>query len=153
MLLPLVFSLAIGAPVAGRLLDKLGARAVILSGTVLLALGTALISWPPLSYVTFYGGGVLLGLGLASLLGAPLRYLMLQVSSSTERAAGQGLISLLTKIGQLISGNAVGGLAASLGGGMNGYIGAFRILTWFILGLVVLAWGIPKRGKQGGKKA
>jgi len=148
MLVPPVISLAVGAPIAGRLLDRFGARRVILAGTSLLTVGTAVISWPPLSHFTFYSGALLLGLGLAALLGAPLRYLMLQVTSATDRAAGQGLISLLTKIGQLISGNAVGGLAASLGGGVIGYVGAFRILTWFILGMVVLAWGLPRRVRE-----
>ncbi len=142
MLLPLVFTLAIGAPAFGRMLDKYGSRRVILIGTVLLTLGLGMASFLPLTLPIFYTAGALVGLGLSALLGAPVRYIMINEAPAEDRAAAQALISLLTKIGQMLIGALIGAVATSLGGGVGGYQGAFRILTVFAALLFLVAWGL-----------
>ncbi len=142
MLVPIVLTLAIGAPLAGQMLDRFGSRFVVLIGTSLLTLGGLVISFIPLTVGTFYLAGALIGFGLSALLGAPLRYIMINEAPPSDRAAAQALISILTKVGQLLSGTAIGALAASMGGGVTGYTGAFRVLTVFIAGLVVVAIGL-----------
>ena len=145
MLVPVAFSLAAGAPLFGFLLDRVGARRVMVMGTGMLVAGLALLGWVALTRVSFYPAAVLTGLGLSALLGAPVRYLMLQVSSPQERASTQALISVVTKIGQMLSAAVIGAVAASFGGGLVGYTSAYRMLAVLAVGLVLLTFRVPRR--------
>ncbi len=145
MLVPVALSLAAGAPLFGFLLDRIGARRVMVMGTGMLAVGLGLLGWVSLSQMKFYPAAVLTGLGLSALLGAPVRYLMLQVSSPQERASAQALISVVTKIGQMLSAALIGAVAASFGGGLVGYTSAYRLLAVLAVGLVLLAFRVPRR--------
>lgn len=144
MLVPVALSLAAGAPLFGFLLDRIGARRVMLLGTGMLVAGLGLLGWVALSKASFYPAAVLTGLGLSALLGAPVRYLMLQVSSPQERASTQALISVVTKIGQMLSAAVIGAVAASFGGGLAGYTSAYRLLAVLAVGLVLLAFRVPR---------
>jgi len=135
-LLPAVAAMTVGAPTFGRILDAYGSRVVVLSGTSLTTLGLALLSLPFLTWPTYGLTSVLLGLGLSALLGAPLRYIVLNEVSIFERSTAQGLLSLSTQVGQLLAGALVGSVAASLGGGVIGYQGAFRLLA--VIGVVLI---------------
>jgi len=116
MLIPLVLALAIGAPLAGRILDKTGPRPVLFAGIILLALGLAGIALNPgFSMVSFYGNSILIGLGLSTLLGAPLRYILNGITGIHNRAAGQALISISLGTGQLMASSIAGPLAESSG--------------------------------------
>jgi len=139
MMVPLALALGIGAPFFGYLLDALGPRPVLLLGTSLATAGLALIAWLPVTFVTFYLAGSLAGLGLAALLGAPIRYIMIQEAPEEERASAQAAISLITKIGQLLSGAVVGAVVTSFGGGARGYVTAYRVEMVLAAGLIVLA--------------
>ncbi len=145
MLVPVALSLAAGAPLFGFLLDRIGPRRVMVMGTSMLVVGLALLGWVRLSQVSFYPAAVLTGLGLSALLGAPVRYLMLLVSSPQERASTQALISVVTKIGQMLSAAVIGAVAASFGGGSAGYTSAYRLLAVLAIGLVLLAFRVPQR--------
>ena len=68
MLLPVVLVMAIGSPLAGRTLDRTGARTVVLIGTAVLAAGLLMVGGLPISLAVFYLTGVLVGLGLSWLL-------------------------------------------------------------------------------------
>ncbi len=148
MLLPIVLTLAIGAPTFGRLLDKRGSRWVILFGSSLLTLGFVIVSLLPLSLFTFYLAGALIGLGLSALLGAPVRYIMINEAPPEDRAASQALISLLTKIGQALTSALLGGLITSFGSGVTGYQAAFKALALFALVLVAAAWQLKPRQEE-----
>ncbi len=148
MLLPIVLTLAIGAPTFGRLLDKRGSRLVVLTGSGLLTLGMAIVSFLPLTLFTFYLGGALIGLGLSALLGAPVRYIMINEAPPEDRAASQALISLLTKIGQALTGALLGGIITSFGGGIGGYQSAFKALTFFALFLGLAAWQLKPQHEE-----
>lgn len=142
MLAPVALSLAVGAPGFGRLLDAVGPRRVLLTGTTMLTVGLLLLGLGKLTTSLFYTAAVLMGLGLSALLGAPVRYLMLQVSAAEERASTQALISVVTKIGQMLSAALIGAVAASFHNQAYGYSMAFRILTvlaFFLIGLSLLA--------------
>ena len=125
MLMPMVIALFIGAPLAGKAIDKTGPKAVILSGTFILAIGQFLIAFFPSVKMYFYTGEVCLGLGLSALLGAPLRYIMNHETSDADRASGQSVLSIFTSVGQMTSAALVGALIASLGGELLGYKNAF----------------------------
>lgn len=148
MLLPLVVALFIGSPVAGRLLDKIGSRAVIIGGTALLTAGMLLLWLLGVNLVAYYVAGVLVGLGLSSLLGAPIRYIMLNEVGIDDRAAAQAVATVFTSVGQLVGAASVGAVAASMGGGVSGYSAAYLTIGIVALLLTVLAFGLKSRAAE-----
>jgi MFS family permease len=129
MMLPLVLTLAVGAPLAGRLLDRIGARSVVQGGLSLTAAGLVLLALAPLGLPTFYGAGCVIGFGLSALLGAPLRYITLQEAGDEQRGAGQGLLTLCVSIGQLIGSAVVGGIVGSAADALGGYRHALLVVS------------------------
>jgi EmrB/QacA subfamily drug resistance transporter len=147
MLMPLVLALFIGSPVAGRLLDRLGSRTVIIGGTALLAAGTILMGLWGDSQVGYYSGSILVGFGLASLLGAPIRYIMLNEAAAHERAAAQSVATVSTSVGQLVGAAAVGAIVDSIGGA-GGYSAAFLTIGGIAIVLALLAFGLKSRAAE-----
>jgi MFS family permease len=121
MMLPLVLTLTVGAPLAGQLLDKAGARVVVQGGLLLTIVGLALFAWPPLTITSFYAAGAAIGFGLSGLLGAPLRYVTLKEAGVARRGAGQALLTVFLSIGQLVGAAVIGGVVASAGVELTGY--------------------------------
>lgn len=120
-MLPLVLTLAVGAPVAGWLLDQQGARIVVQAGLALTVAGLMALGLAPLDWPSFYVSGALLGLGMSALLGAPLRYIALQEAGEKRRAAGQAALTLCVSIGQLVGAAAVGAIVGSTTQALGGY--------------------------------
>jgi MFS family permease len=120
-MLPLVLTLAIGAPLAGWLLDLIGARSVVQLGLTLTVAGLLLFALVPLGWANFYLSGAAVGFGMSALLGAPLRYIALQEAGEQRRGAGQGLLTLCVGVGQLIGAAMVGGVVGSAHDALPGY--------------------------------
>lgn len=148
LLMPVVLAMAFGSPMAGRLLDRLGSKTVVTAGTALLTVGMVLLGLFNSSLVLFIVAGAVIGLGLAALLGAPIRYIMLSEAAPQDRAAGQGVMTLFTSTGQLLSGAMVGAVAASQGGGAAGYSTAFLVIAAVALVLTVLSFGLKSRSQE-----
>ncbi|HEX2863814.1 MAG TPA: MFS transporter, partial [Deinococcales bacterium] len=127
LLLPVVLALAAGAPLIGRLLDVTGSRVVITLGLACLAAGSVLTALAGQT-LAFILCTALMGLGLVSVLGAPLRYILLNEAAPEDRTAAQGLLTIFTSVGQLLSGALVGAVAQSRGGGHAGYSAAFTVI-------------------------
>jgi len=136
LLLVVVAAMAVGSPLAGRTLDKVGSKAVIVTGVAVMTVGMFLISRTGSSLLVYCIASVLIGLGLSSLLGAPIRYVTLNETTPEERSAAQGLVTTFTSIGQLLSAAVVGAIAAS-SPGAEGYGDAFALVG--VLGVVLLA--------------
>ncbi len=136
LLLVVVAAMTVGSPLAGRMLDKVGSKVVIVTGVAVMTVGMFLISRTGSSMVVYCIASVLIGLGLSSLLGAPIRYVTLNETTAEERSAAQGLVNTFTSIGQLLSAAVVGAIAAS-SPGAEGYGDAFALIG--VLGLVLLA--------------
>lgn len=145
MLLPLVFAVAIGSPLAGRVLDRVGSRAIVLIGSTCLAIGLALVGLFPAEKMVFYGGSVFIGFGLAALLGSALSYILLNEARAEERTVAQGISTLAISIGQLMGGALIGAVAASGDEAVAGYAGAFLTISAIALVLTLLALGLKKR--------
>ncbi len=145
MMLPLVLTLAVGAPLAGRLLDRIGPRAVVQSGLSLTALGLVLLGLAPLDLVSFYASGAIIGLGLSALLGAPLRYITLQEAGDERRGAGQGLLTLCVSIGQLLGSAVVGGIVGSAADALRGYRHALLVVSVVCALALVLSLALKRR--------
>jgi EmrB/QacA subfamily drug resistance transporter len=147
MMLPLVLTLTIGAPLAGRLLDRMGARPVVQAGLALTVLGLVLFAWLPLNTVSFYAAGGAIGFGLSGLLGAPLRYITLQEAGESRRGAGQGLLTLFLSVGQLVGAAVIGGVVGSNANELGGYRHA--LLTVAVACMAALVLSAALRGKVG----
>ena len=145
MLLPAVLGMSVGSPTAGRMLDQYGSRVVLFVGTTLTAAGLFVIVLVNTGMVAFYIAAILVGLGLGILLGAPLRYVMLNETPPSERASAQGVLALNTSVGQLVGGALVGAMAASFGGGMNGYTTAFLAVGIVVAVMAVLTLALKNR--------
>jgi EmrB/QacA subfamily drug resistance transporter len=149
MMLPLVLTLAVGAPIAGQLLDRNGARPVIQSGLMLTIVGLALYAWLPLNLAGFYAAGAAIGFGLSALLGAPLRYVTLQEAGPERRGAGQGLLTLCVSVGQLLGAAIVGGIVGSSATELAGYRHALLTLAFACAVALVLSRSLHGRVAAG----
>jgi len=120
-MLPLVLTLAVGAPLAGWLLDHIGARSVVQLGLALTVTGLLLFGLLPLDWPNFYLSGGLVGFGMSALLGAPLRYIALQEAGEQRRGAGQGILTLSVSVGQLVGSAIIGVVVGSASQALQGY--------------------------------
>jgi len=145
LLMPVVLAMGIGSPLIGRLLDELGSRVVIMTGTAILAVGMFLLGNFAGSLAMFIVSGLLIGLGLVALLGAPLRYIMLSEASVADRSSAQGVLTLFTSVGQLLGASVVGAVAASGGGGAGGFGSAYLVTGGIAVLLAIVAFGLKSR--------
>jgi EmrB/QacA subfamily drug resistance transporter len=148
MLLPVVVALAVGAPVWGRLLDRIGSRLVVVVSTVLIAAGMFVFATLATTLAGYYAGAVLGGLGLAGLLGSSLRYLMLNSTPAADRASAQAALTIFMSVGQLLGGAAIGAIVASAGGGVLGFDRAFAAIGIVALALALMALGLKGRREE-----
>ncbi|PAP82399.1 hypothetical protein B1759_01220 [Rubrivirga sp. SAORIC476] len=135
LLLLLVAGVTVGAPVAGRMLDRVGARSVVTVAMGLVAAGMGVVALAP-SLAVHLVGTVVLGLGLSGILGSSLAYILLAEAGADERAVAQGLSTIFLSVGQLVGAATLAALAASSASAVAGYQAGFG---WIAVGAVVLA--------------
>lgn len=150
MLIPVVLAMAFGSPMAGRLLDRFGSRAVIMAGSAVMTAGMLVLGVQASNLWLFILSGILIGLGMSALLGAPMRYIMLNEARLSERSVAQGVLGVFTSAGQLIGGTLTGAIAASQGaaGGADGYMLAFLVIGALSLVLVLLSTLLKNRAAE-----
>jgi len=155
LLTALVLGLTFGAPLAGRLTDRYGARPILAVGAVLQVAGLAVFALDghP-SPSTWYVGGPLLGLGLSALLGGPLRYALLQAAPEDSRTSAQSLLSISHSVGQVGASALLGSFAGQILSSIPGSGMRRALLIGSVLGVVLvplammLPAGIRKPGPQ-----
>jgi len=143
MLTPFVLATAVGSPVFGRMIDRYGAKKIIIAGLLLLTAGFYLIAFTGESREIFYLSGVFVGLGLSVLAGSSLRYIILNNTSADDRATSQGMLTIFTSTGQITGTAVIGLLFASHMSGAFGII--FRGIA--ILAAVMLLLSLRLDGK------
>ena len=148
LLMPVVVAMGIGSPMIGRLLDEMGSRLVILTGTAIQAVGKFLLGNFAANMAMFIISGLLIGLGLVALLGAPLRYIMLNEVSAADRSSAQGVLTLFTSVGQLMGASVVGAVAASGGGGAAGFSSAYLVTGGIAVVLALIAFNLKSRAAE-----
>jgi MFS family permease len=129
MLMPLVAALIAGSIVAGRILDRVGAKPVIQAGMTLTTAGLLLFYFLPSGTVNFYIAGIAIGFGLSSLLGAPLRFVALEEGGESGRGASQGLLTVSLSVGRLFGSSLTGGVAAAAAVAVSGYRSAMLVIA------------------------
>ena len=136
LLLPGILVATVAAPIQGRLITRLGTRSIILASQVLVGIALAVYALVDMNVMTFIIASMIGGIGSAGLSGAPIRFIVLAETDNHNRTAAQGLLSVVSSIGRLLGAAMVGAVAASQGGGVNGYQSAF--LALLMLGLLIL---------------
>lgn len=143
MLLPLVFGITIGSPLVGRILDRLGARALTVPGLIVLTVCFAALAWFPPSLGLFYGVSFALGLFMSTLQG-PVRYTALHAAPVRERAAAQSLVTMCSSIGSVVAAAAMGALTASHPG-LQGFANAYLATSVCLVLALLAAFFLPRR--------
>ncbi|MFB2623576.1 MFS transporter [Methanothermobacter marburgensis] len=146
-LLPFVMTMALGAPVIGFLLDRVGSRTVMVSGSLILITGCLMMALLSSTLGLFILAEVLMALGLITVIGAPLRYIMLSEAPPEHRASGQALLNILSSAGQLVGGAMIGGVVASIGG-TGGYRYSFLLLVFVAMTIFLLSTRLKRREEQ-----
>ncbi|MCX6261950.1 MAG: MFS transporter [Bacteroidia bacterium] len=139
MLTPFVLATAIGSPIFGRLIDKYGAKKIVITGLLLLAAGFYLLSLTGGQKIIYYISGVFVGLGLSVLAGSSLRYIILNNTSAEDRATSQGMLTIFISIGQ-ISGTAVIGLLLASMTGSKVFANIFTGVSILLLAMILLSF-------------
>jgi MFS family permease len=139
MLIPFVVAVAIGAPISGRLIDKVGSRIIVIAGLFFSASGLMLLYMAGNSIPWFYTGGIFMGLGTSMLQGSSMRYIMLNEVHPSERALGQGIITLFTSVGQMTGATLIGIMVAAQAKDIHGYQKAFMFISVFAASVMILS--------------
>jgi MFS family permease len=143
ILLPGVVVATAASPIAGRLINRVGTRAIVSCSLVLVCLSVLVFGLAPMSVPMFIIASVIGNVGMGGVLGAPLRLVILDNCEPGERGAGQGLLSNFTSIGRLLGAALVGSIAASAGGGVVGYQSAFVGMA--VVAAVMVGLGLSLR--------
>jgi len=145
LLLPGVVAATVAAPLVGKLINKVGTRLIIVVSQVLVGISLCVYAFVDMNIPIFVCASVLGGIGSAGLVGAPLRYIVLAETGNHDRAAAQGLLSVVSSVGRLVGAAMVGAVAASYGGGAAGYQAAFAGLI--VLAVVILLTAMSLKSK------
>ena len=148
MLVPLVMTMALGAPVIGRLLDKYGSRNIMLIGSIAMAVGLFTASIFAETFYILILASILIGVGMSTTIGSPPRYIMLVESPPSERASGQALLNIITSVGQLVGGALVGAFIGSYAGELVGYQYAYIFIGLVAIVMTILAAGLKSKAEQ-----
>jgi len=116
-------------PLAGRALDAVGSRLVLIGGAVLTAFGLGLFALALGNLPLTIAGIVVAGTGFGALLGAPTRYIITNEVPATSRATAVGLLSIFLIIGQIFGGSLAGGAVGAHIDDVAGYRLAYELFA------------------------
>ena len=138
-------------PIAGRALDRIGSRDVLVTGTILTEIGLAIFALGftslPLSLLAM----LVAGCGFGALLGAPTRYIVTNESTEGTRARAVGLLSQALIVGQIVGGSLAGGIIGSSASEIGGYRHAY--LAFCAIALLALSITVSLKPKRAERSA
>jgi MFS family permease len=146
MLLPVVIATALGSPLGGRLVDKVGSKIIIVSGLIIASIALFLLSLLTRNLPLYYAAEACLGFGLA--MRASLSYIMLNEVPVMERASTQGILLIFISIGQLAGAALIGAIAAATPGQTTGFGIAFLVMASLSSALVIMALFLKNRNQE-----
>jgi MFS family permease len=130
--------------VGGRMLNRMGPRALILIGFALMGLGYAAVAVTSFGLAGFLVATLPAGLGLGAIVGGALRTIALVEAPAEQRSTGQGLINIFNGIGVLLSAAAVSAIADYRGGGAAGFTTAYLLVAVMMGIMLVIATALRK---------
>ena len=98
----------VSSPLGGRLIDKYGAKKLLLAGflcTVIGSLYQAFVTSKNPTFMNLAFGIAFMGLGMGFTIGTPINYLMMTLVNGDEVSIGQSTVSLFKSMGVAISPN------------------------------------------------
>ncbi len=144
VLLPLVVASMLGSTVAGRLLNRIGARSVLLIGFALLGAGYAAVSVTDYGLAAFLAATIPVGAGIGVVVGGALRSIAIDEAPASMRTSAQGLINIFNAIGTLLAAAAVSAIADFKGGGTAGFGIAYLMVAVLMALMLTLALGLRR---------
>jgi len=144
VLLPLVLCSMLGSMGSGRLLNRLGARTLILAGFALLGLGYGASALTGFGLWGFLVATMPVGLGVGVVVSGALRTIAIDEAPLAVRGAAQGLVNIFTSIGTLLSATAIGALADFGGGGVAGFSRAYVAVAALMALMLLVALRLRK---------
>jgi MFS family permease len=145
LLLPLVVCSSAASMGFGRLLNQLGARAVMLSGFGTLMLGSALIGLAAAQFWLYMLATLLIGTGVGIVVGGTLRTIVLDEVGPAERGVAQGLVNIGIAVGNLLVVAVLGALADRVGGGLPGLSAAYLAAAGVMVVMMLVSLGLRPR--------
>ena len=147
-LLPLVLCSMVGSMAAGRLLNRLGARRLVLSGFGLLTLGYLQSAVPQTGFAAFMVASVLVGIGLGVVVSGALRSIAIDEAPAALRGTAQGLINIFNAIGTLLAVTCISAIADFQGGGLTGFGQAYLVVGLSMFVMLLMAFGLKKKSTE-----
>lgn len=136
-------------PAAGRALDRIGSRDVLLAGTALTELGLAIFALGFESIGLAVLAMIVAGAGFGALLGAPTRYIVTNETSERTRATAVGLLSQCLIVGQIFGSSIAGGLIGMARSELTGYRHAYLAFCGIAFVAIVIAASLkPRQGER-----
>jgi MFS family permease len=126
-------------PTAGRALDRIGSRDVLLAGAILTELGLAIFALGFQSLALALLAMIVAGAGFGALLGAPTRYIITNETRAGDRATAVGLLSQALIIGQIVGSSLAGGLFSLAPNEIVGYRHAYLAFCGVAFVALILA--------------
>lgn len=143
-LLPLVVCSMVGSMGAGRLLNRLGSRRLVIFGFALLALGYLQSAVPQTGFAAFVAASMLVGIGLGVVVSGALRSIAIDEAPAELRGSAQGLINIFNAVGTLLAVTCISAIADFEGGGLKGFGYAYLAVALSMLVMFALAFGLNK---------
>ncbi|MEY3637318.1 MAG: hypothetical protein RIR68_451 [Pseudomonadota bacterium] len=147
-LLPLVLCAMVGSMAAGRLLNRLGARSMVIFGFGLLSLGYLQSAVPQTGLTAFLIASVLIGIGVGVVVSGALRTIAIDEAPPAQRGTAQGLINIFNAVGTLLAVTCISAIADFEGGELTGFGHAYLALALSMLVMLVIAFGLKKRTSE-----
>ena len=147
VLLPLVLCSMFGSMGSGRLLNRTGARSMLLLGFAMLGLGYGLSALTGYGLWLFLLASMPVGLGIGIVVGGALRSIAIDEAPVAVRASAQGLINICTAIGTLVAAASISAMADLAGGGTQGFGLAYAMVAALMLGMLLLTLGLRKKAE------
>jgi EmrB/QacA subfamily drug resistance transporter len=147
-LMPLVLCSMVGSMAAGRLLNRLGARNMVIFGFGLLTLGYMQSAVPQTGFSAFVVASVLIGIGLGVVVSGALRTIAIDEAPPAQRGTAQGLINIFNAVGTLLAVTCISAIADFEGGELTGFSHAYLVLGLSMLVMLLLAFGLKRKSAQ-----
>jgi EmrB/QacA subfamily drug resistance transporter len=144
-LLPLVVCSMLGSMAAGRLLNRLGARNMVIFGFGLLTLGYLQSAVPQTGFTAFVVASVLIGIGVGVVVSGALRSIAIDEAPPALRGTAQGLINIFNAVGSLLAVTCISAIADFEGGGLAGFSHAYLAMALSMLVMLLIAFGLKRK--------
>jgi len=147
-LLPLVVCSMLGSMAAGRLLNRLGSRNMVIFGFGLLTLGYLQSAVPQTGFTAFVVASVLIGIGVGVVVSGALRSIAIDEAPLALRGTAQGLINIFNAVGTMLAVTFISAIADFEGGELTGFGHAYLALGLSMLIMFLMAFGLKRKSTE-----